>query len=344
MALTSFDPVVVAPDDLVAPSRLDPAGKTGPTRGQARGRRWRRCAPGLYVPVSTAELVEQRILEQATRLPDDGAVTAWAALRWHGAGYFAGTTSTGERAPVTLVMSPGGEIAPSSEVVVSKAQLAPSEARAVRGLQVASVQRALFDEVVDRQEHLWSAVQAIDMTLAARLISLELFRTYVEHRSGWTGVPAVHKAVALASEHSRSPRETWLRLVWMLSAELPLPLCNQPVYDRWGELLGVPDLLDPVAGLVLEYNGEYHDDPTQRTRDATRETGFRDHGLEYAEFARGDAVGTAAHRMLQARARAKFLAPESRAWTVEHPEGRPAPESLDARMVRLGLVADRSTF
>src|SRR5215207_7110100 len=92
----------VAPRVRVArPVRIDPAGRTGPTRGAARGPRWRRTAEGLYVPAAVDDaLVEQRIVEQGARL-HGGVVTGWAALRLLGGGYFDGLARHGRtRLPV----------------------------------------------------------------------------------------------------------------------------------------------------------------------------------------------------------------------------------------------------
>jgi hypothetical protein len=204
---------------------------------------------------------------------------------------------------------------------------------------VASVQRALFDEVTRRGE-LWPGVQAIDMTCAAGLISLRLFHTYVLARAAWEGVPLVREALSLAGEGSRSPRETWMRLVWVLLAELRTPLCNVPVFDLDGRLLGIPDLFDPEAGLVGEYDGAHHKERDQHRYDVSREERFRDHGLEYVAAVQGDSREQVAARILRARRRAKFLPPESCAWTLDTPSTWPLPPSLDERLVALGLVED----
>lgn len=221
----------------------------------------------------------------------------------------------------------------------SQKQFAPAERRVVAGLPVASTQRALFDEVVRRGE-LWSGVQAIDMTAAAKLLSLRLFAAYVLERNAWEGVPLVRKALALASEHSRSPRETWMRLVWVVVAELQPPLCNVPVFDLDGQLLGVPDLFDPVAGLVGEYDGAHHKVREQHRADVTRESRFRNHGLEYVAAVQGETRGQVAARIHQARSRAKFLPPESCAWTLEPPPHWRRTEPLDDYLVRTGAVSD----
>jgi hypothetical protein len=129
-----------------------------------------------------------------------------------------------------------------------------------------------------------------------------------------------------------------LHLIWQLIAELPPVLLNQPVFDLEGRLLGVPDLFDATSGTGGEYDGEHHKAIDQHRRDVAREEGFRDHGLEYFTVVRGDSRISVAARMRRTRTRAKFLPPESRAWTVEPPTGYRTPETLDDYFERVGLV------
>ena len=112
-----------------------------------------------------------------------------------------------------------------------------------------------------------------------------------------------------------------MRLCWVIDAGLPEPVCNREVFDLDGNLIGVPDLFDPVAGLVGEYDGADHKDRARHRRDVAREERFRDHGLEYFEVVGGDLRnrGLVVDRMLNARRRAKFLPPESCAWTLTPP-------------------------
>jgi hypothetical protein len=136
-----------------------------------------------------------------------------------------------------------------------------------------------------------------------------------------------------------------MRLCWLFDAALPPPVCNRELFDLDGRLLGVPDLFDPVAGLVGEYDGADHKEGERHRADVAREERFRDHGLEYFEIVRGDLRDRrrAAERMLNARSRAKFLPPESCAWTLARPPWRPAPESLDDYLERQGLAARLTT-
>ncbi|HET9500161.1 MAG TPA: hypothetical protein VFO98_07855 [Marmoricola sp.] len=336
MARHKWDPRCERPDDLCWPIRV---GQDGLTRGLARGSKWRQCASSHYVPAGIdSTVVEQRIIEQAARLSNLGAVTAWAALRWYGATFFDGTAEGGRRClPVPLVV--GSDLRPDPRSSLSWEQLAPTERVVVAGLPCTTVQRALFDEM--RRGGLWHAVRAMDMAAAAELISVELMLTYVEHRYAWTRVPLVREALLLAVDDSRSPQESSMRLVWRVVARLPTPVCNRPVFSLGGTLLGVPDLFDPEAGLVGEYDGADHLQDDRRLRDTSREERFRDHGLEYFRVVKGE-LGAADHvaqRMLQARGRAPFLDEADRSWTLTPPPWFGVPETLDERLVRLGMVS-----
>ena len=242
-----WNPRCERPDGLVVPVPIDPAGRSGPTKGQARGPGWRQTSAGLYVPSDVdGSLVEQRILEQGRRLRRGGAVTGWAALRWRGAAYFTGEKSDGSRLPVPLVLG-RQPVRPDPRVELDLSTIPPTELTINGDLRVATVQRALFD-VMRREPAPRMAVVAMDMVAAARLMSVDLMRVYILNKFAWTGVPRVRRALGLASNDSRSPMETLLRLVWILDATLPEPRCNVPVFSVDGQLLGYPDLFDEEVG------------------------------------------------------------------------------------------------
>jgi hypothetical protein len=284
-----------------------------------------------------SDVVEQRILEQSARIRRYGAVTGWAALRWRGANFFDGLADGGRTVrPVPLVVGLA-KLRGDWRIALSQEQLAPSERELVDGVWCTTVQRAVFDEMRAARS-LREAVVVLDMAAAARLISVHLMGEYVAKRSAWTGVPRVREALLLASDDSRSPQETRMRLVWVLDARLPTPLCNRPVFDLRGNLLGIPDLLDPVAGLVGEYDGADHKEGERHREDVAREEVFRNHGLEYFEIVGGDLRDRdgSATRMRSARTRAKFFAPVSRQWTLEVPPWYDVPEDLDDYLARTG--------
>jgi hypothetical protein len=207
----------------------------------------------------------------------------------------------------------------------------------VADMWATTVQRAVFD--VMRRTTLRQAVVAMDMSAAGRLISVFLMTLYVANRPAWTGVPLVRRALALASNDSRSPMETLMRLVWVLDASLEPPVCNQPIFSRDGLLLGYPDLLDVRSGTIGEYDGAVHKEADRHRKDVEREQRFRDHGLEYFTVVGGDLLDRpkVVRRMHSTRARALFLPEEERAWTLTAPPWwTPREEALDVHLLRLG--------
>lgn len=304
---------------LVRPVRIDPAGVRGPTRGQARGPGWRSAGRGWFVPSDVVVTPEQRILEASVRLPPGGAVSGWAACRLWGAGYFDGHGRDGQSLlSVPLVVGPRGGTRAGPDIVVIHDRLDPSEVATVQGIACVSPHRAVFD-AMRWAANVRDAVVAFDMAAAAGVVTRAGLERYLGLRPGWSGIPRVRSALDLGSERSRSPAETRLRLIWTLDAGLPKPLVNWPVADERGTFLAEVDLLDPVAGLVGEYDGAHHRSAARHARDVWREDRLRRVGLEYVavtgrDLARPDQV---VERIRAARGRAARLPPETRTFLIK---------------------------
>ena len=309
------------PAGLVAPVRARPRDKHGPSVREAYGPRWRRTGPGLFVPAATDEaVVEQRILEQAARLGPYGALTGWAALRWRGAAYFDGT-ARGDRQVLPVPLAVGRAcLRPDPAVEVIRRQLPSDEWAVVRGVRCSIAARALFDEVI-RLGSARPAAVAIDMAVAGELLAVAEFWTFLKHIGPRNGVVLAREAASLACGTHWSPQEAWMCQSWCLDAGLPKARYNVPVFDRHGNLLGIPDLFDADAGVVGEYQGAVHRDAAQHRRDVERAEGFRAHRLEYFEVVAGEMSDgvLVAKRMRDARDRALFLPPDARTWTLDQP-------------------------
>ena len=126
------------------------------------------------------------------------------------------------------------------------------------------------------------AVVVLENLAAGRVTSPRRVGEYAAQYPGARRVGVVRAAVPMSGEHSRSPNETRLKLIWSLDAGLSPPLVNCPVLDLSGRLLGIADLLDPVAGLVVEFDGADHRSARRHSSDVDREAGFRGVGLEAA--------------------------------------------------------------
>jgi hypothetical protein len=249
-------------------------------------------------------------------------------LRLHGAAYFDGVDR-----PVPL-LSPDRQLRPTGGSTASRERFVPEERVMRHGVPCATVERALFDEM--RALDLWESVVAMDMAAAAELTSRRRMQLYVGGHLGWPGTRALHEALGLADDRSASPPETTTRLVWRRVAGLPRPRCNEPVFTLDGRLLGVPDLLDPRSGTVVEYDGADHLGLVRRHRDLGRAESMRAHGLEILVVMEPDLrePDDLAARMVAARQRGQERTErEGHRWTLEPPPGwRPwrSGQSLDA--------------
>ena len=305
---------------LVAPVRVDPGGVTGPTRRQVRSKAWRRTSYGLHVPTTTDPTdPAQRAVEAAALLHPGEAVTGWAAMRWKGARWFSGVTTAGEPRPVNVVAA--RHVLPPAQVDVSQENLPPGEVEVVDGLAVTTDLRAVCFEA-RYADDLVGAVIAMDMAAYDDLVSLTELAPYVASRMAPTGIGQARKALSLADENSWSPQETVMRLVWVLRAERPRPLCNVPVFDQHGRHVATPDLIDPVAGVVGEYDGSLHLVGEQRAADLRREGELRSLGLEYVTMVAGDksdGFHSFLGRLETAYARAAERRVPARGWTLRPP-------------------------
>jgi hypothetical protein len=325
---------------LVAPVSVDPSGKQGPTPKQARGPLFRRSSRGLYVPISGEQPVEQRIVEASGSLVLDGWVTGWASLRWHGGTWFDGLARDG-RTPLPVPLATSIDQPEQPGTAVFREVLWESDVEVVDSLPVTTAVRSLF-HVVRRAPSVRAAVRAIDLAAYSDLVSIKEFRAYLASHAGWRGVVQGRAACDLADENVLSPRETSPRLVWLLDGGWPAPLVNRPVFNKAGKHLGTPDLFDPEAGLVIEYDGQVHLDAARRKRDRDREEAFRTVDLEYVTILGQDTEAAILRRLGGARSRARFVPPGQRRWTLEQPHWWVSTETVAQR--RNLTAAERATW
>ena len=248
-------------------------------------------------------------------------MTGWAGLRHRGGRYFDGLLlpGPGTLPPVPVVTGPAC-IRPDPRIALSREQLSSAERELVDGIWVTTAERSLFDEV-RRHRRLREAVADVEVAVAARLTSFGEFAAYVAGRNPWTGIGFVREVVALAGLGCRSRPEARMALTWILDAGLGRPLCNVPVFDLRGNLVAIPDLFDPVAGCVGEYQGADHKEGERHRQDAAREQGMRNVGLECFEVVGGDLTDEdlVVKRMHAARGRSLFCRAPERLWTLEQP-------------------------
>lgn len=253
-----------------------------------------------------------------------------------GAAFFDGLARDGvTRLPVPVNVGPRGQMRSDDELWVCFQGLSVEERRVRFGIPTVVDERATYD-AMRLADGLVEAVVALDMMAAAERVSVRMMWEWAGSR--WTArEPDVPAALRLASELSRSPNETMLRLIWLLLALLPRPLVNCPVYDREGRLLGIADLLDVVAGLVVEYDGAEHRRALRQAKDVAKEERLRRVGLEVTRVTGPDLhdPDLVVARLVSARSRARFEPESDRAWVA-----RPSnPDLHDRIMARRGHEA-----
>ncbi|WP_134739934.1 hypothetical protein [Nocardioides sp. 503] len=308
---------------VVVPVPVDPRGLAGPTPNEARGPRWRRTGPNLFVPASVgADLPEQRIVEAAQLIPGYGGVTGWAALCWMGGRWFRGDDLWRDGSPASRDVAVATMLHARRQpgVFISEERLNVREILVHDGVPLTVAARSVCFEARYAPD-LRAAVRALDMAAYDDLVSLEECAAYLPHLNGWTGVPQCRAALALAEENAWSPREVDMRLVWRPEPDRPRLLCNVPVFGLDGQHLGTPDLLDPVAGVVGEYDGAHHLTGPQRSKDVRREADLRRAGLEYVTMLAADSPDPHHFewRLRDCYRRAERRTADERRWTLKRP-------------------------
>ena len=296
--------------------RVDPSGLAGPTRGQARGPRWRRTSRGLYVPSGAERTPGQRVVEAAAVLRAGEAVTGWAALRWARGAWFDGITSAGMLRDVPVVANRDRTAQPG--LAVSQEFLHPGEIAVVDSVPVTLAVRSVVYEM-RYAATLGDAVIALDMACYSDLVSIAEVAAYVAALGPVTGIQQARDAVTLADENSWSPRETTMRGVWRM-AGITGALCNRPIFTLDGRHVGTPDLVQPALGLIGQYNGSDHISLAGTVNDTKKDAAYRDHGLETVTMLVTDwsDLDDYTARLLAAARRAA-RASSAWTWTLEHP-------------------------
>lgn len=309
------EPLSVRRSRLVRPVRVDPMGLTGPTRGQSRGPDWRRTSQGLHVPAGVELTPEQRILEGASVLRKDEAVTGWAALRWLGGAWFDGTDGYSSRDVPLLARR---DRAAPTGAAISQEFLHPDQIVVVDTVPVTVGVRSVVHEMRCAAT-LGEAVAALDMSCYSDLVSIAEVTAYVASLGPVTGIQQARDALLLADENSWSPRETKMRGVWRM-AGITGALCNRPIFTRDGRHVGTPDVVQPALGLIGQYNGSDHISLAGTANDVKKDAAYRDHGLETVTMLVTDwsDLDDYTARLLAAARRGARL-PAVDTWTLEQP-------------------------
>ena len=264
---------------------------------------------GYHRRATLRDPVRQRIVDAAAVLPPGGAIGGWAAA------YLYGVSELDGRDQPVMAIVPPHRVIERQGIRAVRAVLRTDDVTSRSGVRCTTEVRTAFD-VLRLAPSLTEAVVAGDCLMRVGLCSAAEIEAYAEQHPRRRGLRQLRAAVSLLEPAAASPPETRLRLLCR-DVGLPRLLVNRRVYDLRGRLLGVPDLLEPVSGLAIEYDGEYHRGLAQHTADNLREERLEAHGLAVVRVTSLDlrAHGPTSARLLAAHQR-QLTNPPMRRWSL----------------------------
>jgi hypothetical protein len=263
----------------------------GVTDGGLRGPLWTPSNRGLWAWSATDRSVaRERILRAAPLVRGGGAIGGWAAALMHGHSDLDGVDPDGQELPVLLCLPRRSRSRRTRDVRVFRSDLDDDEVIDVAGVPVTSVVRTCAD-LARLTVPPVEAVVAVDVMARCSAELLDATGDWTTRHQGWAGVRRARRVLRLARAGALSPPESRLRMLWVLEAELPMPLVNPEIVDDDGCSRGVVDLLDVEAGLVGEYDGAHHATADQRSIDHARREQLQRAGLRVVQHTGRDLRG-----------------------------------------------------
>jgi hypothetical protein len=264
--------------------------------------------------------IRQRILDVVAVGPDDGVLGGWAAAYLQGVAYLDGGwghPGVGRTGEPVLVVVPPGKVVNRPGIVTLRAVLDPDDVVEPQGIRCTSPTRTAYD-LLRLADDLTEAVVSGDCLLHSGTTTLAAISAYEVGHPRRRGVRQLRAALALLNAGAASPPETRLRLLCR-EAGLPSLLVNAPVFDLDGNFLGIVDLLEPFAGLGLEYDGAHHRELGQHTADNRREEALEANGLAVVRVTSLDLSDERATiaRIQQAHRRRLFRDRVAETWTCQ---------------------------
>lgn len=306
----------------VVPQRSATVLAGGATPDELRGPRYERRSHGLLLPANVeGDPVLMRIADAVGLMTSSCLLGGWASLRAQGNIWFDGLDANGNERLAMVHCLPGSQLRHRSIIRAFRGVVHPDEVVDFENYSLTTMARAAFDEM-RMAKSVREAVVILDMatstTIARPHTTIErVERVFLSHHKV-RGLVQARKALALGSTRSASPWETRTRLIAELDAGVPRLTVNVPIFDPYGNLLGIADLLDEEAGLVIESDGAHHRENESHTEDNRREEKFERSGLVVSRVtsldhkdrwrtvgriaaARRDAVATTKHEWTTAK-------------------------------------------
>lgn len=210
-------------------------------KGQLR-HRYRPIYRDVYVPLRHQVSLRDRVL--GATLISGGVISGVAASAIHGAKW------VDDDVPVEVVTAGRHQ----RGLVVRFDTLHDDEVTTVAGIRVTTPARTAFD--LARRLPRGKAVERLDALMNACPFSLEDVMLIAKRHPGVRGLRRLRVALPLVDGGAESPRETWLRLLFV-DAGLPRPTTQFVICDQ-GRYVRRIDMCWEEFKVGAEYDGEQH--------------------------------------------------------------------------------------
>jgi hypothetical protein len=144
---------------------------------------------------------------------------------------------------------------PPAGIVARSERISDDEICLVDGIPVTTIARTALD--IGRYQRRDLAIARLDALMRAAPFSTEEVLLLAKRYRGARGVKKFKDAIPLVDGGAASPRETWLRLIY-IDAGLPKPTTQIPIFDTDGTLLRTVDMGWEKFKVVSEYDGDQH--------------------------------------------------------------------------------------
>ena len=144
---------------------------------------------------------------------------------------------------------------PPAGIVARDERIADDQITCVDGIPVTTVARTAFD--LGRYQPRDRAIARMDALMRAAPFSSEEVLLLAKQYRGARGVKQLKDALPHVDGGAASPRETWLRMLYIDSG-LPRPTTQIPILDTDGTLLRTVDMGWEDFKVLSEYDGDQH--------------------------------------------------------------------------------------
>lgn len=308
----------------VVPQRSARLLAAGATPQELRGSSFERRAHGLLLPAGIdGDPVMMRVADAVGLLTNGCILGGWASLRAQGNTWFEGLDAADAGRPALVHCLPGSQLRRRSVLQPFRGLLHPDEVIDFETFSLTTMARAAFDEM-RMARSMREAVVVLDMATSTttglpHTTAGRIERVISSHHKV-RGLVQAREALAWGSTRAASPWETRTRLMARIDAEVKDLRVNVPIFSPRGRILGIADLLDEEAGLVIESDGGHHRESEQHTEDNVREEDFERSGLVVVRVTSLDHQQRWRTVGRIAAARRDAMRTSKREWTTSKPE------------------------